>query len=47
LAWFEQFGMDGGALGVAYNGLVIAWPELTKLAPAERGKAKDTQQETF
>jgi putative DNA methylase len=32
---------------LAYNGLVIAWPELTKLALAERSKAKDTQQEMF
>ena len=32
---------------LAYNGLVIAWPELTKLALAERGKAKGTQQEMF
>ncbi len=32
---------------LAYNGLVIAWPELTKLALAERTKTKDTQQEMF
>ena len=32
---------------LAYNGLVIAWPELTKLALAERSKTKDTQQEMF
>ncbi len=32
---------------LAYNGLVIAWPELTKLALAERSRAKDTQQEMF
>ena len=32
---------------LAYNGLVIAWPELTKLALAERSKAIDTQQEMF
>jgi putative DNA methylase len=29
----------------AYNGLVIAWPELTKLALAGRTKTKKTQQE--
>ena len=27
---------------LANNGLVIAWPELTKLALAERSKTKDT-----
>ncbi len=32
---------------LAYNGLVIAWPELTKLALAERNKTTDTQQEMF
>jgi putative DNA methylase len=32
---------------LAYNGLVIAWPELTKLALAERTKTKDTQHEMF
>ncbi len=32
---------------LAYNGLVIAWSELSKLALAERGKTKDTQQEMF
>ena len=32
---------------LAYNGLVIAWPELTKLALAERSKTKDSQQEMF
>ncbi len=32
---------------LAYNGLVIAWPELTKLALAERGRTRDTQQEMF
>ena len=32
---------------LAYNGLVIAWPELTKLALAERSKTKDTQREMF
>jgi putative DNA methylase len=32
---------------LAYNGLVIAWPELTRLALAERSKAKDAQQEMF
>jgi putative DNA methylase len=32
---------------LAYNGLVIAWSELSKLALAERSKSKDTQQEMF
>ena len=32
---------------LAYNGLVIAWPELTKLALAERSRARDNQQEMF
>ena len=32
---------------LAYNGLVIAWPELTKLALAERSKAPATQSEMF
>ena len=32
---------------LAYNGLVIASPELTKLALAERSKPRDTQQEMF
>ena len=32
---------------LAYNGLVIAWPELTKLALAERSKTMDNQQEMF
>ena len=32
---------------LAYNGLVTAWSELSKLALAERGKTKDTQQEMF
>ena len=32
---------------LAYNGLVIAWLELTKLALAERSKPRDTQQEMF
>jgi putative DNA methylase len=32
---------------LAYNGLVIAWPELTKLALAERSRTKDSQQEMF
>ena len=32
---------------LAYNGLVIAWPELTKLALAERTHAKEIQQEIF
>ncbi len=46
-------GRTGGAqpalpgLQPGYNGLVIAWPELTKLALAERSKTKDTQQEMF
>ena len=30
---------------LAYNGLVIAWPELTKLAQGERTKVRETQQE--
>jgi hypothetical protein len=29
----------------AYNGLVIAWSELTKLARAERLKARETQKD--
>jgi putative DNA methylase len=29
---------------LAYNGLVIAWPELTRLALAERGRDTATQQ---
>ena len=32
---------------LAYNGLVIAWPELTRLALAERNKAPATQSEMF
>jgi putative DNA methylase len=32
---------------LAYNGLVIAWPELTKLALAERNRPRQTQQEIF
>ncbi|NLE95988.1 MAG: DUF1156 domain-containing protein [Dehalococcoidia bacterium] len=32
---------------LAYNGLVIAWPELTKLALAERSKAPERQSEMF
>jgi len=32
---------------LAYNGLVIAWPELTKLALAERTRQSSTQQELF
>ncbi len=32
---------------LAYNGLVIAWPELTKLALAERSKAPARQSEMF
>src|SRR5207247_7827647 len=31
---------------LAYNGLVIAWPELTKLALAQRGKGAE-QKEMF
>ena len=46
----DVFGWNGktrqwhppGPLG--YNGLVVAWPELTKLAVAERSKTKDSQQ---
>src|SRR5215831_17414043 len=32
---------------LAYNGLVIAWPELTKLALAERGKLSEPKQGEF
>lgn len=32
---------------LAYNGLVIAWPELTKLAQAERSKSPATQNRMF
>jgi putative DNA methylase len=32
---------------LAYNGLVIAWPELTKLAQAERIQARSTQGDMF
>jgi len=32
---------------LAYNGLVIAWPELTKLALAERSKTPERQSEMF
>jgi putative DNA methylase len=32
---------------LAYNGLVIAWSELTKLALAQRTKTKEAQQEMF
>lgn len=32
---------------LAYNGLVIAWPELTKLALSERTRQPSTQQELF
>jgi putative DNA methylase len=32
---------------LAYNGLVIAWPELTKLALAEKTRQVTTQQELF
>lgn len=32
---------------LAYNGLVIAWPELTKLALADRTRQSSTQQELF
>jgi putative DNA methylase len=32
---------------LAYNGLVMAWPELTKLALAERTRSHETQQEMF
>jgi putative DNA methylase len=32
---------------LAYNGLVIAWPELTKLAQAQRGRDTATQGEMF
>lgn len=32
---------------LAYNSLVIAWPELTKLALAERSRTRETQTEMF
>jgi putative DNA methylase len=32
---------------LAYNGLVIAWPELTKLALAERSRVPSTQAKMF
>lgn len=32
---------------LAYNGLVIAWPELSKLAMAARSRTKETQREIF
>ncbi len=32
---------------LAYNGLVIAWPVLTRLAQAERNRAPTTQQQMF
>jgi putative DNA methylase len=32
---------------LAYNGLVIAWPELTKLALAERNRDTSTQRDMF
>ncbi|HJT30909.1 MAG TPA: hypothetical protein VJ783_02500 [Pirellulales bacterium] len=32
---------------LAYNGLVIAWPELTKLAHARRQGSRETQEEMF
>jgi putative DNA methylase len=32
---------------LAYNGLVIAWPELTKLALSQRTRQSSTQQELF
>lgn len=32
---------------LAYNGLVIAWPELTKLAHAERGRSSEAQAQMF
>ncbi len=32
---------------LAYNSLVIAWPELTKLALAERSRSAETQREMF
>ena len=32
---------------LAYNGLVIAWPELTKLARAERTRSRETQSRMF
>jgi putative DNA methylase len=32
---------------LAYNSLVIAWPELTKLAMSQRTQAKENQTEMF
>ena len=32
---------------LAYNSLVVAWPELSKLAIAERGRTSETQKEMF
>ena len=32
---------------LAYNSLVIAWPELTKLALSQRNRQPATQQELF
>jgi len=32
---------------LAYNGLVIAWPELTKLALAGRREVRERQEEVF
>jgi putative DNA methylase len=35
------------AEAMAYNGLVIAWPELSKLALAQRTRTVQTQYEIF
>jgi len=32
---------------LAYNGLVIAWPELSKLALSSRNRQSSTQQDLF
>jgi putative DNA methylase len=57
VAWLEQSRMEQRPFGVAetlskakntaINGLVVAWPELTKLALAERTKSRDTQEKMF
>lgn len=48
LAWFDQHGMEEGEFGLAetlsrakntaYNSLVLAWPELTRLATPQAEK---------
>ena len=32
---------------LAYNSLVVAWPELTKLALTQRAQKKESQQDLF